>query len=126
MVFFKRPEVFLMLCTGLTGLALLSGCGKGKEQAAVALDEAKLTISAARKAGATLNSSSLREAEGRLRDAEQSFKDRDFKASLAAASDATAAAEKAKQGEVDRRAVGKSQKPPRKRTRAESRKILGG
>lgn len=60
----------------LVSLALgaLSGCGRGKEQAAVALDEARLNISSAKKAGAEARASvMIKGAQSHLVQAEESF-----------------------------------------------------
>lgn len=60
------------------GIAL-SGCGAGKQEAAVALDEARLSVSSARKAGAeALSPARLQEAAAALSAAEAGFKRKDF------------------------------------------------
>ena len=53
----------------------LSACNKGKQQASIDLDEARLAVSSARNAGADIHArSTLRQAEARLDTAEKKFK----------------------------------------------------
>lgn len=112
----KRSKTLSLIMFASLALGALSGCSKGKEQAVVALDEAKLSISDARKAGATLSNSALRDAEVRLQDAEKNFKNGDYKRARSAASEATTAAVRAK-SEAERKAAEKksAKKPAKKR-----------
>lgn len=78
---------------------LLSACGGGKQEAAVALDEARLSISSARKAGAETSSKErFGQATTDLSAAEESFKMKNYaeaQGSAQKARDAALQAEKA-------------------------------
>ena len=100
----NRLKALGLIVLGSIALGALSGCSKGKEQTVVALDEAKLSIADARKAGATLSNSALREAEDKLRQAEDSFKKGDYKRARNMASEVTASSVRAK-SEAERRAA---------------------
>lgn len=63
----------LMVCV------LLCGCGKGKETAAIALDEARLAVSSAKKAGAEVRAAEpLKSAEAAIVKAESGFQKGDY------------------------------------------------
>jgi len=116
-----KSKLLCLAAAGFMAIGALSGCGKGKEQAVVALDEARLTISDARKAGATLSSPALRDAEAKLRDAEQSFKKGDYKLATTSASQASAAAASAKSEAGKQPAGTKAKKPQKKGTKPAKR-----
>ncbi len=117
----NKSKVLCLIAVSFMVIGSLSGCGKGKEQAAVALDEARLKISDARKAGATLSSPALREAEAKLQGAEQSFKKGEYKPASTAASQASALAVNAKsaaanaKSEAAKQTAGSKIKRPRKK-----------
>jgi len=63
-----------MLAIGVLAVVSLSGCGKSKQNAALALDEARLTISSAKSSGAqTYAAEPLQAAEAALKKAEDAF-----------------------------------------------------
>lgn len=92
-----------MKAAGWMMAALVSGalgaCGGGKQEAAVALDEARLSVSSARKAGAESSSRErLAQAVTDLAAAEENFKSKDYSQaqdSARKARDAALQAEKA-------------------------------
>jgi hypothetical protein len=98
----------------LIGLALgLSGCGKAKQGAALALDEARLNVSAARSAGAqALAVAPLKAAEEALLKGEKAFSSRDYAVALSeggkAARLALEAREAAEKRAAEKKAVKKS------------------
>lgn len=99
----------LIVFSGLT-LAALSGCSKSKEQAVVAIDEANLTISSARKAGAqNLAYKTLKDAEGKLTKAEKSFKNGAYSTAKREAQSASETARQAKI-EAETKKIGKTTK----------------
>lgn len=96
----------------------LSACGGGKQEAAVALDEARLSVSSARKAGAEASSPArLAEAVTALSAAEDSFKRKKFDAARDSAHKARDAARLAEAAAKAKGAEG----APRKR-KAKARK----
>lgn len=63
-----------VLAIGALAVLSLSGCGKSKQNAALALDEARLTISSAKSAGAqSYATEPLQAAEAALKKAEDAF-----------------------------------------------------
>lgn len=93
--------------------AALSACGGGRQEAAVALDEARLSVSSARKAGAeSFAPARLAEAVTALSAAEAGFKKKKFGEAQDAAFKARDAARLA---EKTARAVKEAAAAPRKR-----------
>ena len=63
-----------MVAIGVLSVVSMSGCGKSKQNAALALDEARLTISSAKSAGAQAYAAEpLQAAEAALKKAEDAF-----------------------------------------------------
>jgi len=114
-----KIKVAGMLACSLLVVGLLAGCGKGKQEAAVSLDEARLGISSARKAGADINAPKyLNDAETALAQAEQEFSSGNYgstKVSVLRAIDAARAAEaQAKLKPIVKKGDKKTAKPPKK------------
>ncbi|KAF0127332.1 MAG: hypothetical protein FD189_399 [Elusimicrobia bacterium] len=92
----------------------LSGCGRGKQNASLALDEARLNVASARSAGAQEHvAGTMRSAEDALAAAEKAFTGGSFEeARVTAAKAARLAA--AAQAEAERKAAEKKKKPAKK------------
>lgn len=102
----------LMGAAALLSALSLAGCGRGKQNAALALDEARLNIAAARTAGAQIYSAeSLRIAEKGLAAAEKDFAGARFQKARDAAEKAAKLAAGA-QAEAERKS---SEKKARKK-----------
>jgi hypothetical protein len=96
---------------------MVSGCGKGKQEAAVSLDEARLTISSARKAGADVRAPKpLGDAESELTKAEQAFEAKNYGSTKVAALRAADAARSA-EAQAKKKPAAAAAKPPRKAAR---------
>lgn len=106
----------LMAALAILGLC---ACGAGKQNAAVALDEARLSISSARKAGAESSSPAvLATALASLSAAEDDFKRKNFSEALDSAQKARDSAREAEQT-----AKAESSRPKRRaKTAAKARK----
>lgn len=79
-------------------LMMVAACGNGKQKAAVQLDEARLNISSAKKAGADMRAAkTMRDAEVALQHAEADFKKGKYKQAASRAKDASMMAQKAQQ-----------------------------
>jgi len=71
----RTTEISLILSVALFSMIGLSGCGKSKQNAALALDEARLTVASAKSADAqTYAPEPLQAAEAALRKAEDAFR----------------------------------------------------
>ncbi|MBI4387084.1 MAG: hypothetical protein HY551_06855 [Elusimicrobia bacterium] len=111
----NRIKALGLIILGAAALSV-AGCGKGKESAAVALDEARLNVSSARKAGADY--SAIRDAEAKLQKAEQSFGKKKYsnakKEAAAASQAAMSAKSEAERKEAERKSAKKSAKPKKR------------
>ncbi|MBI4057630.1 MAG: DUF4398 domain-containing protein [Elusimicrobia bacterium] len=106
----KSRGLRFMLLGGLV-VGVLSGCSKSKEQAVVAMDEARLTLSSAKKAGAeSLAYKTLMGAESRLTGAEQRFKEGNYSAANEEATVANQLANQAKSEAETKKASKTAQK----------------
>lgn len=89
----------------------LSGCGRGKQNASLAIDEARLNIASAKTAGAQTHAAAgLRAAGESLASAEKAFAGGDFEAARGAAEKAAKLAAGA-QADAERAAAEKKKKP---------------
>jgi hypothetical protein len=108
-----------MMTGGLLLMALamsfgLSGCGRSKQNAALALDEARLNIASARSAGAQKYApQKLKEAEAALKLSEKSFGSLEFDAAKTQAQTAIRLAGAA-QAEAEKKAAEKAVKTVKK------------
>lgn len=105
--------------TGMAVLAFalaasLSGCGRAKQNAFLALDEARLTISSAKSAGAqTYAAEPLKEAEAALKKADKAFEALKYDMARTGALSAIQLA-KAAQDEAEKKTADKKLKPAKK------------
>jgi len=100
--------------------AVVCACGSGKQEAAVLLDEARLNISSARKAGAESSSPTrLAQAVTALTAAEADFKSRNY---AQAQSSAQTARDAAQQAENEAKAKAAADKTPARAKRRAGRK----
>ena len=108
-----------MMACGFVLMALamslgLSGCGRSKQNAALALDEARLNIASAKSAGAQKYAGQpLKEAEAALKLAEKAFGTRHFDVATHEAQKANQLAVTA-QSEAEKKAAGKAAKTSQK------------
>lgn len=71
----RTIKITLMLSVAIFSMIGLSGCGKSKQNAALALDEARLTVASAKSAGAQAYAPEpLQAAEAALKKSEDAFR----------------------------------------------------
>lgn len=111
-----------------TILGGLIGCGsKAKEEAAISMDEARLNISSAKKAGVSLVDPNLTQAQIKLRKAEKNYKKADYKSAAKESTDANKLAlfakkEKENQRNLKKEAVVKSMPKSKKAAKKQTTK----